>query len=256
MNCDDKKLPAIVGRFGGKSRLKKEIVDNYFIKDYQNKIYVEPFVGGGSIFFYKDKSKEEIINDIDNNIIIIYKGVKKYNSDKIENIVNNKYTKNEFEIIKNYKPKNNFERFIKTFILFRTSFYAQLKSYSSGRKNINKNLDCYKERMKKVKIYNKDYKYIIDKFDSADTFFYLDPPYEKSEGLYENFNLPIKDLFNILDNIKGKFLLSYNYSEEAIKLFKNYNIKIVETFYQNFETSKIKKADRIVKELLIYNYNI
>lgn len=255
MNCDEKKLPAIVGRFGGKSRLKKEIVDNYFIKNYQNMIYVEPFVGGGSIFFYKDKSKEEIINDKDNNIIIIYRGIKKYNSDIIENIINNTYTKKEFEIVRDYEPKNSFEKFIKTFILFRTSFYALLKSYSN-RSKISANLNCYKERMKKVKIYNKDYKYIIDKFDSPNTFFYLDPPYEKSKGLYENFNLPIVDMFNILSNIKGKFLLSYNYSEEAIKLFKNYNIKIIDTTYQNFETSKIKKADRIVKEILIYNYDV
>ena len=82
-------------------------------------------------------------------------------------------------------------------------------------------------------------------------FFYLDPPYEKSTGLYVHDNLPIKDVYDSLKNIKGKFLISYNYSKEAKELFKNYNIKYVKTTY--VDPSK-GGNDIIKKEMLISNY--
>lgn len=45
-------------RVGGKSLLKKKIVDEYFPEDYENMIYVEPFVGGEtSISSNEDKNK-------------------------------------------------------------------------------------------------------------------------------------------------------------------------------------------------------
>ena len=75
-------LRPIVGRIGGKSRLKKKII-SMFPDNYENMIYAEPFVGGGSIFFYKNPSKKEIINDIDKNVIDVYKLFKKYDSDDI-----------------------------------------------------------------------------------------------------------------------------------------------------------------------------
>jgi site-specific DNA-adenine methylase len=46
-------MQPIIGRMGGKSRIRKQII-NYFIEGYEDMTYVEPFIGGGSIFLYKD----------------------------------------------------------------------------------------------------------------------------------------------------------------------------------------------------------
>ena len=73
----------IVARVGGKSRLQQRIVNNYFPQNYEDLIYIEPFVGGGSIFFYKNNSKKDIINDLDKNLISVYKGFKKYDAEEI-----------------------------------------------------------------------------------------------------------------------------------------------------------------------------
>ena len=48
-----KTLKAPFGRMGGKSKLKKIIINEYFPKNYENMTYVEPFVGAGNIYFYK-----------------------------------------------------------------------------------------------------------------------------------------------------------------------------------------------------------
>lgn len=244
-------LRPIVGRIGGKNLLKKEIVNNYFPKDYENMIYVEPFIGGGSIFMYKEPSIKEIINDKDSKLINIYKGFKKYDGEKISTDIDGKYNKEKFIEIKESNPKTDYDKFIKDLLLYKLSFFGKTKSFGS-REYIKSNLGGYKDRLKNVTILNKDYKDIIKKYDSPNTFFYLDPPYEESKGLYENFHLPIKDVYDLLKNIKGKFLLSYNDSDEAKKLFKDFHINYIKTKYA--DPSK-GGQDRIINEMIISNYN-
>jgi DNA adenine methylase len=60
------------------------------------------------------------------------------------------------------------------------------------------------------------------------TLFYLDPPYYKKEFYYKNHNFlnPQNhiDLSNILKNIDGKFLLSYQNNDFIIDLYKDINV--------------------------------
>jgi len=247
-------MQSLFGRIGGKSRLKKTIVDDYFPKDYEQMTYVEPFVGGGSIFFYKNPSIREVINDIDEGVISVYKGFKKYNGEKISNDVNHTYTKEEFIHIRDMQPKNEYQSFLKNFILFRISILSQQKSYSNKSK-ISTNFDnSYKERLKNTVILSTDYKNVIKKYDSPNTFFYLDPPYENSNSsLYKDFDIDYNELFNILNHIQGRFLLSLNTSPTILQLFKKFNIYNVKT---NYTINQVNYNDDIrhVTEILICNY--
>jgi DNA adenine methylase len=244
----------IIGRIGGKSKLKKRIV-SMFPDNYENMTYVEPFVGGGSIFFYKNESKKEIINDLDKNVISIYKGFKKYSPEIIFNELKKiKRTREIYYYFRdNYKPKTEFNKFIRLYYLYKNAFFADITAGFTKPKNefTNKNITEYEERLKHTIILNKNYADVIRKYDSTNTFFYLDPPYENSDKLYEHFSLPISDVYNVLKNIKGRFLLSYNNSTEAKELFKNYKIKYLKTKYSD----PIKGgAVRIKTEMVISNY--
>ncbi|MBD3610550.1 MAG: DNA adenine methylase, partial [Gammaproteobacteria bacterium] len=68
----------IVPWMGGKRRLAK------FILPYINghKTYVEPFAGGAAIFFMKEPSKVEVINDINGDLVNLYRVVK-YHLDEL-----------------------------------------------------------------------------------------------------------------------------------------------------------------------------
>jgi DNA adenine methylase len=234
---------------GGKYKLKTKIVP-LFIKGYENMTYVEPFVGGGSIFFKKEESVKEIINDIDKNLIDIYKGFKKYNFERIKKDVDGNYDKEDFENIKNSKPTTDYGKFIRLFKLFRLSFYSQLKAFGSKTK-INLVVN-YSERLKNTIILNESYEKVIKKFDSPDTFIYLDPPYEGSnEQHYKHSFIDYEKLKDILDNLKGKFLMSLNDSPYIRKLFSKYNISTIKTKY----TDALKGGQSIDKiELIIKNY--
>jgi len=245
-------LKAPFSRTGGKSLLKKKIVDKYFPKDYEQLIYVEPFVGAGSIYFYKEPSKKEIINDLDKDIVIILKGFKKYDGNRISKDLNGTYTKEDFEKIKNSIPTNPYKKFIKFLFLNRHSFFGKMTSYMKREKGIQSDFgNKLNNRMEDTIILNKDFKKLISQYDSPETFFYLDPPYEKSEGLYTHDNLPIKDVYDALKNIKGIFMISYNDSKDAKKIFKGYNISYIKTKY-------VKPSEggpnRSVKEMIIRNY--
>ena len=241
------------GRTGGKSRIKKEIV-LLFPKDF--KIYVEPFVGAGSVFFGKEKKNHlEILNDKDENPINLIKLFKETDGNEISKNINNIYIKEDFQKLLNDKTNTNKYRDL---LLNKLSFRCNLRSFSIGRRlkpgdnnNIIKSKydNRYKERLKDVILLNKDYKDIIDKYDSPDTFFYLDPPYEGAKKDYIFGEINPLDVFNIVDNIKGKFLLSYNKSENILKIFNKFNIKTINTTYSNNVGGGLKK-----EELLIYNY--
>jgi len=241
---------SLIARIGGKSKLKKIIVEN-FPPNYEDLTYIELFVGGGSIFFYKQPSKKEIINDIDPKLIFVYKSVKKYNGDDINTSINGTYSKTKFNKIYASEPTTEYDKFIRQLILYKSSFLGRGKYFGEKRK-INSDYNKQKERLKNATIFNKDYKLLIKKYDSPTTFFYLDPPYEGSGKTHYDFpEFDFLELVDILKQIKGYFLLSYNYSLKVKKLFKGYNIKILNTQY-----SSGNKYGQIIdkKELLISNY--
>jgi DNA adenine methylase len=245
-------LQCIVGRIGGKSKLKKLIVENYFPDDYESMVYVEPFVGGGSIFFHKNPSALEVINDIDIRIYSIFNGAKKYNHDDIDKELNGDYTKDEFNAIKNSKPDNDFDKFCRNYYLTKKSIISQGDTWNRNNSKMIVKLEGYKERLEDVIIYNTDYKELITKYDSDETFFYLDPPYENSAGLYKHHIININEMYDLLSNIKGKFLLSYNESVVVRELFKDFNIYEVETKYYG---GIFNRGIRPTIELLISNYD-
>lgn len=240
-----------MSRIGGKKLLKKIIVDDYFPPNYQNMIYVEPFIGGGSIFFYKEPSIKEVINDLDKTLISIYKGFKKYSGDKISSDINGYYDKEIFLKIKASTPKTEYAKFIKNFLLAKISFYGQSKSYGTKDKINSDYGDKYNERLKHTVILNKNYVNVIKKYDSNNTFFYLDPPYENSDNLYIHDSIDYNELLYILNNIKGLFLLSTNNSANIRKLFKHFRIRKVNTKYGK-GTEGGQQHTKI--ELLISNY--
>ena len=60
-----------ISYYGGKATLAKRIVE-LFPAGYQNMAYVEPFLGGGSVFFEKEASMLEVLNDTNRELINFY----------------------------------------------------------------------------------------------------------------------------------------------------------------------------------------
>lgn len=248
-------------RIGTKKSLSSRILK--MIPEHET--YVEPFVGGGAIYFSKEPSRNEVINDLDKKLIQGYKLLKKINEpmiDRINAIIERveKVKKSErlelLSIIANAKARRVddglklYQILINACNTFGSKVIGKIYKDTSGSMKMKK-INEYKERLKNTKIFSSDYKNIIKKFDATDTFFFLDPPYEKSEGLYKNAVIDYEEMNDLLSKIKGKFLLTMNSSSEIKNIFRNFNIKEIKV-KGPATTEKVIGQDRM--ELLITNY--
>lgn len=234
----------LIRRVGGKYYLRKKILPKF----PEHETYVEPFVGGGSLFYYKQPSKKEVINDLDTEVYLCHVGGKENDLP----IIPMKLSEEDFCDLKKFKPETSRDILLHTNLLQmnsvlgtkRTYLYDGILQASVGSKNYPK----YRERLKDTIICNKSYELIVDTYDSPTTFFYLDPPYENSKKTtgkrYESIDYT--QLRDMLKNIQGKFLMSINDSPFIRELFKDFTIEEIETRYC------MKK--RTITELLIKNY--
>ena len=61
--------------YGGKQQLAQKIIS--LIPEHE--IYCEPFIGGGAVFFRKEPSESEIINDTNGELINFYEVLQNHN---------------------------------------------------------------------------------------------------------------------------------------------------------------------------------
>ena len=98
---------------------------------------------------------------------------------------------------------------------------------------------------------------LIPLYDKDDAFFYVDPPYVSTESYYKNIGeFGIKEheeLAELLSNIKGKFLLSYNDSVVVRELYKGFNIKSTKEIRYTLGANMHGKK-KSVNEVFITNY--
>lgn len=264
---------------GGKRQLMPSIVDHLpeNIKDYK---YIEPFIGGGAVFFNL-QPKNAVINDYNEELINVYQVIKD-NLDEL--IIDLKKHKNEAEYFYSirsldrngeFKKLSAVQRASRVIFLNKTCFNGLYRVNNAGEFNSPfgryKNPNIVNEPTLKavnkflnsnnIEINSGDYSEILKKTDKK-CFVYLDPPYHPiSES--SNFTGYVQGGWNMYDQIdlktacdelhkKGvKFLLS-NSSADFIKdLYKDYKITIVKAN----RAINSNGADRgEVDEVLIKNY--
>ena len=242
-------------RVGGKSKSKKMIINRI----PPHKIYVEPFVGGGSIFFSKPKAEVNVINDKDKDVYHLYSDMKDVGDKMIDKDFTPTRTK-FFNLLNKRSFSSKVERLYRNLYVSLNSFAGDRKSYLADKKEIELigsdrgkkyKTTKWKDFLQGVKIHNSDYKTIIQKYDSKDTFFFLDPPYsmetEKKSSYSETIN--IDELVNELKQIRGKFLMTYDDTPSNRKLFKGFKIKGFKVVY---ELSQKRQEGK--KEIMIQNY--
>jgi len=236
-------------RIGSKSRIATKVIQKLPPHD----IYVELFFGGGAVFWKKPPSRKEVINDLDQKLIADVGLIKRAPSDLT------KYKKNLNTIPRltgflKSKTRGDADAITKRLITRCNGFSGNevvnhRVMQATNPYNKLKNINLYKNRLKNVKIHSSDWVSIVKKYDSPSTVFYLDPPYEKSKGLYQHHAIDYVAMARILKSIRGKFLLSMNDSREVRRVFKDFKIS---GFKVSGGNGSIGATTR--KEVFIYNY--
>jgi DNA adenine methylase len=104
---------------------------------------------------------------------------------------------------------------------------------------------------------NMDFAEVIQKYDSPTTYFYVDPPYWKTENYYSNHDFDREDherLSKSLKSMEGKFSLSYYDFELLHEWFPEDQYKWEKKEFAKAAAAKKGTKQNMGEELLIMNY--
>lgn len=221
---------------GGKAYLSKWII-NQFPENYEEMVYLEPFCGGASVLLNKNPSKEEIINDLDENVILLLRILRDQCTKFIRKIKKVKYKEFVFNLaLKKTEFSTELQKAVNEFVLRRMSNGGLKKSFSrneQGKINVWENIISgvpnVSKRLHNVIILNKSALPLLRVFNEPNTLIYADPPYltesRESPNIYK-YEMAVDEhmeLAEILNNFKGKVLLSGHPSRLYNRLYKNWN---------------------------------
>jgi len=230
----NKELKTPISYYGGKQNLISHIVPLF--PDHST--YVEPFVGGGAIFWAKRPSDVEVINDNNRELINFYEVVQNefVELEKMVRIsLHSRSMHNDATVIYNNPHMfNRIQRAWAVWVLSSQSFSAMLDGSwgydkvkgTTSQKISNKRegftLD-YAIRLQNVQIECTDALRIIRSRDHTNALHYCDPPYYNSDcGHYDGYSADdFESLLSLLEQCEGKFLISSYPSD----LLASYSLK-------------------------------
>lgn len=246
---------------GGKRRLAKHIIPLF----PKHTCYVEPFAGGAAIFFMKDPVKSEVINDINGELVNLYRVIKNHLTEFVYQFKNALVSRQLFEWAEATPPDTltDIQRAARFFYLQKLNFGGLVGKYNFGTVTIStpklnilrleEDLSDVFLRLAQVQVENLDWQKCIKRYDRPHTLFYCDPPYYKTAGYGVEFGIEQYEMLaQLARTMKGKIVISLNDIPEMRKIFKGLKFKTVNINYQVCNKSTKKKKPS--KELIIRNF--
>lgn len=254
-------MASVIPYFGGKTRLVKTIVSKF----PEHTCYVEVFAGGAAVFFNKQPSKAEVINDLDRDLVTLYRTIKHHPEELYRQFKFSLVSRAEFDRKKqvNADTLTDIQRAARYLYLQKSAFSGHITNQTFGTSTTGKprlnlltieaTLEWAWQRLIQTVIECEDFRDIIPRYDRKHTLFFLDPPYYNIPGYKHDFKTQdFHDLKNILEAIKGKFLMTINDTPETRDIFHQFHIEKVTLKYSTCTTKKSRSKTRT--ELLISNY--
>jgi DNA adenine methylase len=243
---------------GGKNRVAKKIIEIF----PEHTTYVEAFAGGAQVFFHKEPSRVEVLNDLNGEIVNFFRICQSHHGELLRYLKHTLASRQWFDLFEAQNPDTltDVQRAARFFYLQKNSFGGRLLNRNYGYSVVqppNFNLETLPEliadthrRLAKVQIESLPYEQILKRYDRPTTLFYLDPPYW-AKKLYR-FNFEEADFVQLeerLRSIKGKFVMSLNNVPQVRKLFRRYTIREIDLAY-----SVSRAARKRSTEVLITNF--
>ena len=219
---------------GSKWNIAKQLVE--LIPPHHS--YVEPFFGSGALLFSKKISDIETINDLDSDVINLFKCIQKNSEHLARLVMTTPYSREiydkQFEIPEGAVCVDAYERAAGFLIRcwqghgFRTNGYkVGWKNDVQGRERMYALWNWYRlpewiieiaERLRTVQIENRPALEVIERFNYGNVFMYLDPPYllgtrSAKQYKHEMTDKDHEELLKLLLQSRAKIMISGYESE-------------------------------------------
>ena len=236
-------------QYPGKKNSIANWIINRFPNNYQSMTYLEPFFGSGCIFFRKERSAIETINDIDNEISNLFLQIRDNPEELILLIKNTPWSKYEYDLSFE-KTDNDVERARRCIVRFWFTIGANVRKKNGMKFEIKRNtgaisyfhlklpevIEKTSERLKHkrnciVQIENRNVFELIPKYNRENVLMYLDPPYlletRKNKKVYRNefSDNEHEELLKLIVCSKAKIIISGYESEMYSKYLSGWHLE-------------------------------
>lgn len=229
---------------GGKTQLLSEL--HKYVPNNFNK-YIEPFIGGGAMFFSLNPH-ESIIADSNEELVITYRQVKEAVEEIIQHLETFEHNEEFYYNLRSLDP-NKLEhsyRAARLIYLNKTCFNGLYRVNKKGQFNVPYGkgngsfinevvLRNASEFLADTTIINNDYLAVLNEFAAEGDFVFLDPPYYPvgkysdfkrytKEFFYHDNQVQLKEEFDRLVNMGCKVILTNSDHEVILDLYSDYEI--------------------------------
>ena len=211
--------------YGGKWRTAPWILSHF----PPHKCYVEPFGGAASVLIQKERSRIEVYNDLNSDVVSYFRVLREQPEALSRAIHLTPYAREEYDLATSGEDvADPIERARRFLVWSWQSQYFKMRSKSGWRAinndlrsqspaadwaNMN-HLNAVAERFRKVQIEHGPALEVIERYDSPETLFYVDPPYvldtrvDRAAYIHEMTDSDHAKLASALHAAKGSVVLS------------------------------------------------
>ncbi|MEW8959590.1 MAG: DNA adenine methylase [Moorella sp. (in: firmicutes)] len=257
---------------GGKAQLIRQFEPLFPRKEYG--LYIEPFVGGGAVFFHLLPPRAVLI-DNNEELINFYRIVRDHLEELLEDLKKHKNTPEYYYSVRALDPGHlsPVERASRFLYLNKTGYNGLWRVNSRGKHNVpfgryknpkivdEPNLRLVREVLRHARVLCDDFSRVLD-FARQDAFVYLDPPYHPlsptanftgytSSSFGPEDQKRLADVFKELDKRGCLVMLSNSDTPFIRELYAGYDIQIV---YARRAINCRPERRGPITELVIRNY--
>ena len=246
---------------GGKRNLAKRLCA--LIDATPHRSYVEPFVGMGGVFLRRPApAPVEVINDFSGDVANLFRVVRRHYEPFVDELRWLIAGRAEFERQRALDPRllTDIERAIRFLYLQRLAFGGKVDGRTFGVRrdqdsrinlaHLRAELKALRDRLATVTIEQLDFADVIRRYDGERALFFLDPPYDGTEGYGIDFgHAQYEAMAEQLAGIAGQFIMSINDTPFIRQTFDRFRIDEVETTW-SLSTAATKRAAKVT-ELII-----
>ena len=260
--------------FQGKSRIAGDIIALM----PPHRCYVEPFGGVASVLFNKRPSLIEVWNDLYGDIVNLFVCLKE-DADRLKRELEKlPYSRQVFaKTLEDFKHdildpfSLDYERAARYFYVQYIGFggkvpmeatpgsfgYSKRRSKPQSLNNKVQQLEAFGERLRNVIIEHLDYKDCIQRYDSEETLFYVDPPYYDTDNSGIGFSTDQhENLHRVLAESQGKWILTYDDNATIRALYKGYDMRFLDVANVVAGSMRYGIRERKTTHLIIRNFTI
>ena len=240
---------------GGKRRLADRILP--LLPSHE--CYVEPFAGGAAIYFMKQPSDTEVLNDINGELVNLYRVVKNHLEEFVRQFKWALSSRQIFEWQKATPPETltDIQRAAQFFYLQKLAFGGKCDGQTFGtattsppRLNllrIEEDLSSAHLRLASTYIEHLPWDKIVEKYDRPHTLFYLDPPYWETAGYgvpfeWTNFEL----MASLAASVEASMIISINDHPDIRQVFEALSLEEVEITYTVGGSGKSSESTELI----------